>query len=206
MPGFLQIGDVFVRQMQDTMVALEALTEFSSRDTNRGLYTMLVNVLSTSTNGWQEKVLLSKGNFTSYTTMSVREIVTCNIIYIYIYIYIHFQRYRLGDILHCLSHDSISKFSFFTFFFPMQSWIHKLVGEDDDELFDGWFQIPDVWGSVRATVEGTGYALMQLTTKINVEHDYQLRQPVQQAFDLEVDALRWSGRNASRMEMVICAK
>ena len=78
----MQIEDVFVRQMQDTMVALEALTEFSSRDTNRGFYTMLVNFVSTSTNGWQKRVLLSKGNFTSYTTMSVRETVSYNIIYV----------------------------------------------------------------------------------------------------------------------------
>ena len=59
---------------QDTVVALQALSEFAFRDTNRGLYTMNVKLYATSTDDFQEEVLLSKGNFIDYHQMSIPEV------------------------------------------------------------------------------------------------------------------------------------
>ena len=73
-------------------MALQALSEFGFRDTNRGLYTMRVTLALTTSAGFQEQVTLSKDNFLSY---------------------------------------------------------HQ-------------FGLPEVFGSVRARAEGTGYALMQV--------------------------------------------
>ncbi|KAK6185943.1 hypothetical protein SNE40_008070 [Patella caerulea] len=67
--------------------------------------------------------------------------------------------------------------------------------------------IPDVWGAMRILTQGTGRALMQLTTTVNVEYPWLLK-PTQDEikfFDLMVDELKYHGRNFSIMEMSICA-
>ena len=46
----------------------------------------------------------------------------------------------------------------------------------------------------------------QLSTKYNVEYIDQLRKPFQRAFDLNVENLHFWGRNASHMEMTVCAR
>ncbi|KAK2155359.1 hypothetical protein LSH36_242g07003 [Paralvinella palmiformis] len=64
--------------------------------------------------------------------------------------------------------------------------------------------IPNVWGSIASAAEGSGYALLQMKTQVNVEYPQLMRQPQIRAFDLDIDYLRFSGRNASLFEMNIC--
>ncbi|KAK7114537.1 CD109 antigen-like [Littorina saxatilis] len=77
--------------------------------------------------------------------------------------------------------------------------------------------IPIVWGMVKVLAQGTGRALMQLTTTVNVEYPHLLKQteredmndrdsdPIQ-FFDLMIDRIQWHGRNFSIMEMYPCAR
>ncbi|KAI0207911.1 Complement C3 [Lamellibrachia satsuma] len=67
-------------------------------------------------------------------------------------------------------------------------------------------KVPKAWGSVRAKVQGSGLALLQMSTKVNVEHPEQIEQPPERSFDLEVDNLLFWGRNGSHMEMNICIR
>jgi len=52
-------------------VALEALIEFANRDTNRGLYTMSINMVATSTAGWSKDILLSKDYYGLHHSIAV---------------------------------------------------------------------------------------------------------------------------------------
>ena len=81
---------------QDTIVALEALTEFAYRDTNRGLYSLRLDIDSTSSTDFQKQVRLHRNNFLEYQQ----------------------------------------------------------------------FEIPAAFGSVRAVVHGTGYALLQVNKSL----------------------------------------
>ena len=56
---------------QDTIVALQALAEFAHRDTNRGLYTMGIKILATSSPDWEENILLKKDAFGEYISTEV---------------------------------------------------------------------------------------------------------------------------------------
>jgi len=63
-----------------------------------------------------------------------------------------------------------------------------------------------VWGSVRGTSNGTGIALMQLETKVNVEYPDQIRPAAQSNyFNISISEI-FTGRNASIMQSTICAK
>ena len=61
----------FYSIQQDTIVALQALSEFAYMDTNRGLYTMRVNLYSTHAQHFQKHVTLSKGDFIDYHQIEV---------------------------------------------------------------------------------------------------------------------------------------
>ncbi|CAL1532738.1 unnamed protein product [Lymnaea stagnalis] len=71
-----------------------------------------------------------------------------------------------------------------------------------------------VWGFIVPNSQGTGRALLQLTTTVNVEYMWLQKQPMREGnnfgsdpikfFDLIVDELRFSGRNDSIMEMTNC--
>ncbi|CAH1779511.1 unnamed protein product [Owenia fusiformis] len=65
-----------------------------------------------------------------------------------------------------------------------------------------------IYGSVKAVAQGTGMALMQLETHVNVEYDNLLKQAELDApaFDIIIDDLKFSGRNFSIMEMRPCAR
>ena len=45
-----------------------------------------------------------------------------------------------------------------------------------------------------------------MTTNVNVEYEDQLRQPPNKSFDLTVEQFVSSGRNASRFDMMVCAR
>lgn len=79
--------------------------------------------------------------------------------------------------------------------------------------------IPKAFGAIRSDIQGTGRALLQLTSTANVEYQHLLK-PTQQVnmddhsdpakvahiqfFDLRVDDMQWHGRNFSVMEMRPC--
>ncbi|XP_055892053.1 C3 and PZP-like alpha-2-macroglobulin domain-containing protein 8 isoform X3 [Biomphalaria glabrata] len=71
-----------------------------------------------------------------------------------------------------------------------------------------------VWGFIVPNAQGTGRALLQLTTTVNVEYMWLQKKPMRpnndpneepiKFFDLIVEDLRFSGRNDSIMEMTNC--
>lgn len=64
---------------------------------------------------------------------------------------------------------------------------------------------PNVWGYIRSQVDGTGRAMLQLTTDVNVEYKHQLKKSgADGAFTLEVDYMKFSGRNDSIMDLRVC--
>lgn len=121
---------------QDTIVAMEALYEYTQVDPNRNIFNMLVKVWSTANDDYRIDMQLTKSNYTNLSTFSVH---------------------------------------------------------------------PNVWGYIRAQVFGTGRAMLQLTTTVNVEYPHQLKvSGAPKSFNLDVDSLRFSGRNDSIMEMRLC--
>ncbi|KAI0217799.1 Alpha-2-macroglobulin-P [Lamellibrachia satsuma] len=122
---------------RDSLVALQALSEYGERDTNRAIYDMRVKLESTATSSWKRTINLNKDNW--MTTQRVK--------------------------------------------------------------------VPRVFGQVRAQVGGTGSAIMQMQTKVNVEWpEMQDPKPNGSAFyDATIDNLRLHGRNFSIMEMDVCA-
>lgn len=57
--------------VQDTLLALEALTEFSYRQTNRAFYNLQLQFECTSNSSWKQTVKLDKSNFAQLYTFSV---------------------------------------------------------------------------------------------------------------------------------------
>jgi len=57
--------------IQDTILALEALTEFSYRQTNRAFYNLQLVFECTSNSSWTETVRLNKNNFANLYTYDV---------------------------------------------------------------------------------------------------------------------------------------
>ncbi len=66
-------------------------------------------------------------------------------------------------------------------------------------------KVPKVYGQVKAWVKGTGMALMQLHTQMNVEYPRMIRpQPNGTFFNVTLEKLFFSGRNFSIMEVTAC--
>jgi hypothetical protein len=65
--------------------------------------------------------------------------------------------------------------------------------------------VPNVWGHISVTAKGSGFAVLQLHTKYNVDRDFLLIQPPVKAFDLEVHQ-SVSGRNKSVINFRSCGK
>ena len=63
-----------------------------------------------------------------------------------------------------------------------------------------------MYGSVRSYAQGTGMALMHMTSTVNVEYAHQIRNPSVHAFNLWIDKLEFHGRNFSHMSMSVCAR
>ncbi|BFZ13295.1 hypothetical protein BsWGS_16334 [Bradybaena similaris] len=135
---------------QDTIVAMEALFEFTQIDQHRNVFDLFTKVESTANALWND----AKGaqfhlNKTNYVTL-------------------------LTDVL-----------------------------ENDK-----------TWGYLKPSAKGTGRALLQLTTRVNVEYPWLIKQPqpdyndpdktIIKFFDLYVDTLTFRGRNDSIMEMTTC--
>ena len=57
--------------IQDTILALEALTEFSYRQTNRAFYNLQLVFECTSNSSWTQTVRLDKTNFANLDTYDV---------------------------------------------------------------------------------------------------------------------------------------
>ncbi|XP_013420589.1 CD109 antigen isoform X3 [Lingula anatina] len=121
---------------QDSIIALQALTEYSRSDYNRDLYKMRISVEAPASPGWSHTFTLNQSNWMVLQTV----------------------------------------------------------------------EIPEVWGSVRVQAQGTGFALVQLDTQVNVEQDFLLRKPPVNSFDLWIKNLTLTGRNFSMMVMEACAK
>lgn len=49
---------------QDTITALQALSEFGKRDTNRAIYNIRLTVRSTATDNFKQIIDMKKGNWT----------------------------------------------------------------------------------------------------------------------------------------------
>ena len=65
--------------LQDTIVAVEALTEYSSRDPNKDLYNIRVRIEVTSTPHWQKIISLNKENWNKMQRIEVScTFITCS--------------------------------------------------------------------------------------------------------------------------------
>jgi len=58
--------------VQDTLLALESLTEFSYRQTNRAFYNLQLEFDCTSNSSWTQTVKLDRTNFANLFTFDVR--------------------------------------------------------------------------------------------------------------------------------------
>lgn len=136
---------------QDTIVALEALFQFTQVDPNRNVYNLMVRTESTANTWWSQEHFLKKDDYA--------------------------MLYR----------DDIPK--------------------------------KQVWGMVKMLAQGTGRAMIQMTTTVNVEYSFLIKLPQKvdmtdpsteagrmKFFDLMVDKMLWHGRNFSIMEMQPCAR
>ncbi|XP_060595854.1 CD109 antigen-like [Ruditapes philippinarum] len=65
-----------------------------------------------------------------------------------------------------------------------------------------------VYGSIRVTAQGVGRSMMQLTTTVNVEYRFLLKETQDQTqfFELTSDYIRFTGRNSSVMVMNPCIR
>jgi len=69
-----------------------------------------------------------------------------------------------------------------------------------------YVDVSPVWGSTRGTVSGTGLALMQLSTEVNVEYPDQILPAAQQHyFDVNISS-SYRGANFSVMTQTACAR
>ncbi|XP_046585013.1 LOW QUALITY PROTEIN: murinoglobulin-1-like [Haliotis rubra] len=121
---------------QDTLVAMEALFQFTQVDPNRNVFDMMVKLESTASPNWSQTGFFTKANYT------------------------------------------------------------KLQNA----------YLPLVYGAMKILAQGTGRALMQLTTTVNVEYPWLLKptQDEQKFFDLMIDYYTFTGRNGSIFEMSPC--
>lgn len=77
---------------------------------------------------------------------------------------------------------------------------------------DNWpdlqqIEVYPVWGSVRGRAQGTGLALMQLATQVNVEYSHQILPAAEEHyFDVELAEYTFSGRNFSIFNVKPCAR
>lgn len=71
-------------------------------------------------------------------------------------------------------------------------------------------QVPQdfVYGSIRVNAQGVGRSMMQLTTTVNVEYRFLLKETQEQIqfFELTSDYIRFTGRNSSVMVMNPCVR
>ena len=56
---------------QDTIIAMEALTEFARDDRNRNIFMLTANITSTSINNWEHTMDLTKSDFTHLNKLFV---------------------------------------------------------------------------------------------------------------------------------------
>ncbi|XP_048773201.1 CD109 antigen-like [Ostrea edulis] len=121
---------------QDTLVAMDALFEFTLVDPNRNVFSMDLKLESSASPDWRDEFMMTKENYT--------------------------------------------------------------------EMQETW--LPKVFGQVRVAVKGTGRTLIQLTTTVNVEYVWQVRNPVDsiQFFLLDNYNIEFSGRNFSTIRMTPC--
>ena len=59
---------------------------------------------------------------------------------------------------------------------------------------------------MRASAQGTGYAMLQMGFSSNVEKEWLVSGPEFGTYDINIERLAFSGRNSSRMEMKVCTK
>ena len=71
-----------------------------------------------------------------------------------------------------------------------------------------FFSLWSLWLCLKGTftIWPVGFLFFQLRTEMNVEYPWQMREFPERAFDLDVNKLLFSGRNASHMFMEVCAK
>ena len=64
-----------------------------------------------------------------------------------------------------------------------------------------------MWGSVRGRAQGSGLALMQLGTHVNVEYSHQILPAAEDKyFDVELLMSNYTGKNFSIIELNPCAR
>lgn len=64
---------------------------------------------------------------------------------------------------------------------------------------------PNVFGHAEVIAEGAGLAIVQMDVTYNVDRDYLLVPPAQDAFDLKMSTRYW-GRNKSHVEIETCTR
>ncbi|KAH3771981.1 hypothetical protein DPMN_173312 [Dreissena polymorpha] len=125
---------------QDTLIAMEALFEYTQVDPNRNVYNMLIKMETSSTPTWSTYFSLSKTNYTIMQSSYIPQGFT--------------------------------------------------------------------YGTIGVQAVGVGRSMMQLTTTVHVEYPWLLKKTVDeiQFFELTAENIRFTGRNASIMEMTPCVR
>ena len=69
-------------------------------------------------------------------------------------------------------------------------------------------QLEPVYGTTNSTAQGIGRVMMQLTTTVNVEYPWQLRETQDsiQFFELNAEDITFTGKNFSVMGMKVCVR
>ncbi|KAK3086825.1 hypothetical protein FSP39_024074 [Pinctada imbricata] len=85
-------------------------------------------------------------------------------------------------------------------------WKYNMFLKKDNYTNMEYVWIPKVFGQVRPSAQGTGRAMIQLTTTVNVEYPFQIRNPVdtQLFYLLDNPDINFYGRNFSVIQMTPC--
>lgn len=75
---------------------------------------------------------------------------------------------------------------------------------NDSNIIDAQiYNVNNVWGNILVDGQGTGFALMQMRVRWNVEYAWQIRQAPYEAFNINLTT-RLYGRNISHIEYNVC--
>ena len=121
------------------------------------------------------------------------------------YIHTHFVYF------HALQYINANMFCWFRYYcmkyFEMYLvYLYNKLFRYDNRLFT-WLVTCFIYSYIkRVTSLFQVWFHFQLTTRINVEFPWQIRNTKSRGFDIDVDELSFSGRNSSHMFMRVCAR
>ena len=67
-------------------------------------------------------------------------------------------------------------------------------------------QLPIAYGQMKASAQGTGYAMLQMEYNQNTEKEWLVSGPSFESYHIEKDSVNFTGRNYSHMDARFCIK